>query len=335
MFSRQMTASERMQLQLKPEKRAEDTWVQKSGTQRDVVLLYLSMLRAAGLNGFAAKVVARDRALFDFSFMSDYQLDDTLVILKTGGKEIPLDPGEKMCPFGMLHWKDSGAESIGESAEGRALIKTPLQDYSMNSTRRIGDISVDERDGITGTFQITLSGQEALNWRQAALRVDEAGLKTRFDRELAMSIPKSVEANSDHFQGLGSLGTVTGKRLILPVEFFAYRGDSSFANEEKRRLPVDMHYGEKVTDQVIYHLPSTMTVEVIPQDSKIAWEGRAVYVAQTKSLSGELVIVRALARAFTFAKAEDYQDLRDFYQKVATAGQAQAVLTLAPAGTGN
>jgi hypothetical protein len=40
-------------------------------------------------------------------------------------------------------------------------------------------------------------------------------------------------------------------------------------------------------------------------------------------------------RGFTFAKAEEYQDLRGFYQKVAAADQQQLVLTSAPAAKGN
>jgi hypothetical protein len=42
-----------------------------------------------------------------------------------------------------------------------------------------------------------------------------------------------------------------------------------------------------------------------------------------------------LARSFTFAGTDDYQTLRDFYQKVATADQQQLVLTASAAGKGN
>jgi hypothetical protein len=43
-----------------------------------------------------------------------------------------------------------------------------------------------------------------------------------------------------------------------------------------------------------------------------------------------------LARAFSYAKPEEYQDLRGFYQKIAAADQSQLVLTTAPlASKGN
>jgi hypothetical protein len=49
-------------------------------------------------------------------------------------------------------------------------------------------------------------------------------------------------------------------------------------------------------------------------------------------------VVRKFARAFTQAKAEEYADLRMFYQKVASADQQQIVLTTSTsvmAGKGN
>ena len=33
------------------------------------------------------------------------QLDDYIAIVVLDGKDVYLDPGQKMCPFGLLHWK--------------------------------------------------------------------------------------------------------------------------------------------------------------------------------------------------------------------------------------
>ena len=47
-----------------------------------------------------------------------------------------------------------------------------------------------------------MTGQEALAWRQAALEVDTAELKKRFDRDLGQIVPEGVEVHVDHFLGL-------------------------------------------------------------------------------------------------------------------------------------
>ncbi len=348
-FSRQKTESERQELKLKPEKHAADTWTQKSGNSNEIALLYLAMLRAAGLTAYAMSIVDRDRGVFDPSYMTLEQLDHALVILSTGGKELLLDPGEKMCPFATVSWKHSGAEGLRQSADGPARAETPSQVFGANTIKRAGEIDVDPQGGVSGTLQFVMTGQEALLWRQRALEVDASELKKQFDRDLEKIAPEGVEAHVDHFLGLdepdrilmafvqvkGTLGTATPKRLILPGLFFETRGGEPFVSQEKRLEPVDMQYARQIADQLTYDLPAGMTVEGAPQDAKISWEGHAVYVVKTKTEPGKITVARLLANAFTLAKPEEYQDLRGFYQKVAVADQGQLVLATGAKEKGN
>jgi hypothetical protein len=133
----------------------------------------------------------------------------------------------------------------------------------------------------------------------------------------------------------GTLGTATSKRLLLPGLFFEARGSHPFVDQEKREEPVDMHYGEIVTDQMVYHLPSGLTVEAAPQESRVSWENHASFTIKARNDPGQITVARQLARGFTILKAEEYQDLRGFYQKVASADQQQLILTASAAAKGN
>jgi hypothetical protein len=348
-FTRQRGKSELKQLGIRAAKRAEDTWAQKSGNSQDIALLYLAMLRAAGLTACDMRVVDRERGVFSPGYLDIDQLDDDLVILSTGGKEIMLDPGEKMCPFQTVHWRHSGAGGIRESADGRAAVATAYQNYTTNAITRVGDVTLDEHGTMTGTFRFVMIGQEALSWRQQALRNDEDEVKKRFDRMLQGIVPDGVEAHIDHFLGLtdpdsnlialvktqGVLGSATSKRLLLPGFFFEARGNRPFIDREKRLEPVDMHYGERITDQVTYHLPADFSVEGAPQDAKIPWADQAVLGTKVVSEHGKVTVARSLARGFTYLKPEQYQDLRSFYQKVAANDQQQLVLILGSEQKGN
>jgi hypothetical protein len=334
------------ELKLKEARHADDTWAQKSGSSEDIAMLYLAMLRAAGLTAYAVKVVDRDRGPFDPSYQDLDQLDTTLVVLSSGGKETILDPGEKMCPFGTLNWRHSSARGLGQGAQGVNISTTPEQIYTDNSVSRIADLTLDAHGGITGFIKIIMIGQEALRWRQFALRNDDTELKKRFDHnELEHMVPDGVEAHVDHFIGIdqpgqnlmamvkvtGSLGTATSKRILLPGLFFETRSRVPFVNEEKRQIPVDMHYADRVTDDVTFHLPDGAAVEGAPQDTTVSWQGHAVFILKSKAGPGQIEIANSMARAFTLAKPEEYQDLRGFYQKVNAAEQAPLVLTIAPA----
>jgi Domain of Unknown Function with PDB structure (DUF3857)/Transglutaminase-like superfamily len=348
-YSRQKSATEMKKLKLTAAKRAEDTWEQKSGSREDIARLYLAMLRAAGLTAYAMKVVDRSQGLFDSTYLTFDQLDDTIVILSTGGKEIYLDPGEKMCPFQMLSWRHSDAGGIRQVATNRAIDTTPPQPYPENKTSRIGDVTVDAHGAITASFSVVMIGQEALRWRQAALRNDQDEVKRQFDSWLESMIPEGVEAHIDSFTGLddpdvsliasvkaqGSLGAATSKRLLLPGFFFETRSVHPFVAEDKRQQPVDIHYRDVLSDQITYRLPDGFSVEAAPQDAKMTWPDHAIFVNKTVPAPGHITVARILVRSFTFAKIEEYQDLRAFYQKVAAADQQQLVLTAAPAPKGN
>lgn len=343
-YSRTKTESELKQLKVKEAKHAEDTWKQKSGDSEDIAMLYLAMARAAGLGAFAVKVVARDRGVFDASYMDIDQLDDTLVLLSVDGKPVLVDPGEKMCPFGTVNWRHSGVGGLRESAEGPGYAVTPEQSYAANYTTRIAELNLDAHGQITGTIRIMTSGQEALKWRQRALKLDETELKKEYDDSLDEIIPDGVEAHLNHFLGLdtpdsilmavvsvkGTLGTATSKRLLLPGAFFESRQKAPFVSEEKRLEPADMHYAERVNEQTVYELPEGIAVEATPKDTQVPWQGHAVYGLKTIPATGKVTVNRQIVRAFGEAKPQEYQDLRGFYQKVAASDQQQLVLSTVP-----
>jgi hypothetical protein len=344
-YSRKKSDAEMKQLHFKVAKHAEDTWAQKSGDSEDIALLYLAMLRAAGLTAYANKVVDRERGIFDISYLSLSQLDNTIIVLSTGGKEIELDPGEKMCPFQTVNWRHSSSAGIGQSAQGNSVVTTSTQPYPDNKTLRIGEVTLDAHGSLTGSFRFEMTGQEALYWRQKAITNDETEVKKQFDKSLESIVPDGVEAHIDHFTGLddpgvklnafvtakGATGAATSKRLMIPAFFFETRATQPFVAQEKRAQPVDMRYGNIVTNQVTYHLPQGFSVEGAPQDNKISWPQHANLIIKSVPAPGQITIAHSIARAFTFAKPEEYQDLRAFYQKIAAADQQQLVLAKSPA----
>ena len=323
------------------ERRAEDTWTQKSGTSQDIALLYLAMVRAAGLTAYDMKVVNRDRGMFAPDYLYFDQLDDDIILVTINGKEVLLDPGQRMCPFQLVHWKHAGAGGVRENAEGGAIATSPLQPYSANTLVRIGDVNVDVQGRIQGSFRFVMSGQQALHWRQVALQNENLEVKTEFDDWLKSIAPAGVEVHVDRFEALndpdenlvaivnvkGSFGTEAAKEFQLPAFFFENRAHHPFIDQANRIVSIDMKYGEQVKDQVTYHLPGEMKVEGSPQDTKIPLGDRAILVVKTVSEPNKIIVARSLARSFTFAKPDEYDSLRSFYQKVASTDQQYLIIS--------
>jgi hypothetical protein len=348
-FSRETGESERKQLKIKDIKRAEDVWEEKSGTRTQIALLYLSMLRAVDLKAYAMRVVDRNLGVFAPGLLDFDQLDDTIAILSVNGKEIVLDPGEKMCPFQTVRWTHSKATGIRQNAKGSVIGTSPGQSYGANTIQRVASLKLESHGEIEGDLRFIMAGQEALYWRQKALQNDESEVKKQFDEWIEHMVPDGVTVHIDHFLSLddpdtnlvatvnvhGTAGTATSKRLLVPGLFFQTRSSHPFVDSDKRLTPVDMQYGDQITDEVTYTLPAGLEVESAPQTSKIPWEGHAVLIVKTQAAPSQVTITRTLARSFTLASTTEYQDLRAFYQKVAAADQQQLVLTASSAAKGN
>lgn len=340
-FSRRKSDVELKRAGLKTTRRAEDAWNQKSGSSDELAMLYLALLRAAGVKAYPMVMVNRDRGVFNPDLLDFSQLDDLVIIVAAGDKEIVVDAGEKMCPFEMVSWRHSGAGGIRESANGTGPWVTPLLPYSANAVVRRAELTISPNGTATGRLQFAFSGQEALRWRQESLRVDEDTLKRDFDRWLTTQVPPGVEAHLTHFTKLddltgdlgayatvsGTPGTGTSKRLLLPASFFAHSEDQGFVAQPDRKLPVDMHYAATYKDGVLIHLPPGFALEGAPPAVSLPWTGHAVYQMKSTPNGNDLTLTRTLARAFTLLQPDEYSPMREFYQKVAVADQQQIVLT--------
>jgi len=347
-FSRAKSEAEREQLHLKKDlKKAEDVWSEKTGSGNDLAALYLALARAAGLQAYGMQVADRSKRIFDPNYLSLDQLDALLVVLRIDGKDIYLDPGQKLCPFGQLHWSHILAGGMEETA--KEPVYTPLNLTKDAITARAADLTVDAQGGITGTVKILMNGTAALHWRQLNLTSDPEEVRKQFNESLRELLPQGVSGEAAGFQGLdtsagyisavvkvsGQLGTSTGKRLLLPGFFFSTGAHTQFVSEEKREAAVDLHYAEQVIDDAVYHLPAGYTVESAPQPSQLPWPDHATLVVKTSPGPGTIDIRHTFARFFVLLDPKDYPALRDYYQKIAANDQQQLVLVQAAGAGGN
>jgi Domain of Unknown Function with PDB structure (DUF3857)/Transglutaminase-like superfamily len=344
-FTRVKSEAERKKEKVKEIHNAEDVWKQKGGTDDDLALLYVALARIAGLQAYPMQVVNRNRAIFDPNYLSLDQLDDYVAIVTIGGKDILLDPGQKGCPFGMLHWKHTMAGGLRLSASGVGGGTTPEATYQQAGMARVADVTMQADGSVQGSIRFVLSGQEALHWRQIALKNDADEVKKQFNESIRESIPDGIQADFNHFLGLedgesnlvavvkisGAMGTATGKRVFLPGLFFESQAKHPFAAEATRTIPIDVHYPKLEQDEVIYHLPGGYAVESSPQTTDLAWPSHATMKIRSSASGNDLTVTRVMGYNYTLLNPQDYSALHDFYQKAAAADQQQVVLTRAPA----
>jgi hypothetical protein len=348
-FAREKTKAERKKEKLKDVKTLDDIWNQKSGSSDALALLYVAMGHAADLTVWPMEVVDRERALFDNGYLNVHQLDDYIAIADLNGKEVYLDPGEKMCPFGILHWKHTLTTGFRLTAKGGVLARTPPGNFQESALDRVAVLKIDGAGNVNGTARFIMSGPSALYWRQMTLSNDTDEIKKEFNDSMKEYFPEGVVPDFDHFLGLddysvnllaivkvsGSLGSITGKHLFLPGLFFESHVTHPFVTADKRFTPVDMHYAHLTEDDVTYYLPPGYSVESMPAAAAVSWPDKALLKIKSKANEGVVQVVRSLAYNFAMLDPREYPDLHGFYQKVATADQQQIVLARTTSAKGN
>lgn len=343
-FSRAKSEAERKQEHLKTEvKKADDVLREKSGSGNDLAALYLALARAAGLQADGVKIASRNERLFDMNFLSLRQLDALVVVLHLDGKDVFVDPGEKLCPFGQLHWSHTMAGGLQENLATPTY--TPANLTKDAITAHAADLAVDPSGNVAGTVQLVMNGPAALHWRQLNWTADTDEVKRQLTELLRRLLPAGLDAEVAGMKGLetpegylqvtakvsGAVGTVTGKRVLLPAFLFSAATERTFVSEDKREWPVDLHYAEQVIDDVVYHLPTGYQVESAPQAAQLPWPDHAALVVKvTTDPAKNTVDVRHIfARAFALLDAKEYPALHDYYQKMAANDQQQVVLAQA------
>ena len=349
-FSRTKSNAERKKEKLKQIRSAEDVWSNKGGSSDEIALLYVSLARAVGLSAYAAQVANRDRVIFDPGYMTADQLDDYIVILNLDGKDLILDPGQKMCPFGQLHWKHTDTAGLRMTLGSPSLfsLHKPPDATVSASVQRSASLVIVADGSVDGNIDVTMTGAEALYWRQIALQNDLDEVKKQFSESLRDYLPEGIHTDFDQFVGLdetgsalvaklkvsGTLGSPTGKYLLLPEQLFN-PAKHPFVTEAKRITPIDMHYPRTEHDSATYTLPDGYTVGNIPQPAKASWPNHATFTIESAAGQKTVTVKRTLDRNFTLASPSEYSSLHDFYQKVAIADQAQLVLLRPPSEKAN
>lgn len=329
---------------------AEQVWTAKSGARNEIATLYLALARAAGLRATAMSIADRSVRIFDPGYLSLDQLSVTLVVLQINGANVFLDPGEKLLPYGQLKWSHTLASGLLETADGAShTTVTPPNNPRDAITAHTADLTVDAGGAITGTAKMLMNGPDALHWRQLNLTADPAELQRQIGEAMQRLLPQGINAEFSGIQGLdtsagfvsasfkvsGALGTMTGRRLVLPGFFFSTRPQTQFASTETRESAIDLHFADQVIDDVVVHMPAGYSVESAPQPAQLPWPEHAMLVVKTQAGPGSIDIKHIFARGFVLLDPKEYPELHDYYAKVATNDQQQLVLTSAAAGSGN
>jgi len=342
-YTRQHSTEEERAQGFKEVHNTDDIWTRKRGSDDQLAALFVAMARAAGLKAYTGIVTNRDRNLFLKNYLTMSQLDDVIAVVNVNGKDQFFDPGTRFCPYAHLAWKHTFAQGIRQTDSGSDYFGTPGETYSFSRTQRVANLTLSQQGEITGTITVTYMGDPAIRWRLRYLEGDSASVEREIRTSIEQLLPggvelkvRSIEKLEDYEQPLvanievkGTLGSSTGKRVLIPGDIFEANAKPSFS-QQKRDIPVYSQYPHVTQDAVRIHFPQNLSVESLPVSDKTAFEKAIAYNLSSESAADNFTVRRTYVLGEIIFLPPQYANLRTFYTKIETKDQESVVLTTAP-----
>jgi hypothetical protein len=318
---------------------AEEVLRKRGGTHDELNRLFAAMLRAAGIPATLTWVPDRGRAGFDMNLMTTDQLDAEVSIVQLGGQDSFLDPGTRFCPLGLLTWHYEGTRGLRQSRNGsQALADTPAPTYKGAVTRRLARLQVNQNGTMEGQVAVGFSGQEAMVRRQLAEGMSGQGRKKLLEDEVASWFPAGTQvtlinspqwdqtegALNGQFKVSGPFAINNGRQWVVPVQVFEANEKPRFASAQ-RIGPIYFDYASRQVDEVHILLPVNIELQDLPS-SRQAKTPYALYASEQKREGAGFVSTRDMAMNGVLFPPTSYQELKDFYDKVAEGDNETAAL---------
>jgi hypothetical protein len=321
----------------------EDVLNKHEGYRDEIARLYLAMARAANLPAYLMRVAERDEIFFQPTIPNPAQLSSEIVIVVIDGKEMFLDPGTPLCPFGHLAWQHNATQGIRQTADGStALAPTPPPSYNDAISKRVGRLTLNEDGSAKGKLAIAWAGEEALVHRVSSLKTDDAGRKKELEDEIKALLPNGAIVQLDSASGwdnaeaqltvnfsveIPSYGSSAGKRLLVPKDVFQTRSITPFAHGDRKNA-VYFSYPYYTIDETTVTFPAGFHLESVTDTQPVRTD-YSLYKIQHTATDSSVTISRDFVMAGLAFHPNQYPELRKFYSAVITGDSEPMVLSAA------
>jgi hypothetical protein len=338
-FEAQRTEQEAKREKLKEDDNVEDVLKHGAGDGVAIDYLFCALARAAGFDSSVVRVSTRNRYFFSKDMLEARQLNDVVISVKLGEKDIYLDPGNIHAPFGLLPWMETGVTGLKLDKQGGQFLTTTQTQPSDALTQRVAKLVMDDDGQVTGKVTVTYSGQEALLRRLESNNDDDAARKQSLLDEAKSWVPAGATVeltNSPDWTGpdaplvaefnvkMRVWGASTGRRLLLSQRVFASPIARQF-DHASRIYPVYFDYAYAGVDDVTLQLPLTLRVGSVPPPQNRRTD-LGFYEISSEKQDASLHFTRKMGLTGILYPVQIYGQLRNFFNQVKVGDEQQVVL---------
>jgi hypothetical protein len=293
------------------------TFADGYGDCKDLSILYVSMLRRAGVNAVPALVMTRDVAATDPAFPEN-RFNHMIFFATTGIDTIWVDPTCSFCDPRHLPSQDENIFVLALDSSGGQLVRTPSTAPDDNKTVRTVDIRVNEDKSLSVEVDFAVSGNSRYSTisylmeaekgdRRLLFRTDMLGMAEAF-RIDSFFCPASESIYPQPLV-LRAYGTVqngvlnVGKKWYVNVEFLSEFGRCELCGLSDRHQNVEFAYPAAFVDSIAIHVPAAWTIGQLPTDTSIV-DNFGSYSRQFLVQENQVLLVQN-KKSFAYAVTPD------------------------------
>ncbi|WP_316810189.1 DUF3857 domain-containing transglutaminase family protein [Pedobacter heparinus] len=296
-----------------------------------------SLLKAVGIPSWYCVVNAGDfKKNMETDFASMNQGNHIILCLPLKNDTTWLECTNQEIPFGFLGSFTDDRTVLACTGEAGKILKTPALTTPMNLQHRRAELSLDKEGNISGKLQTTFAGSQYDNCERMInqpLTEQLKMLKRTYDidninfSELKYQQDKgSKPITTESFDlSIQKYAAQTNNHLYLVLN--AFNKKRSVPEVRNRKLPLFINRGYTDVDELIYHLPENINIELSPDDKVLKTEF-GTYELHIKKEDKKLTYNRKFILNDGTYPAEKYADFADFISKVSSADQVKAIFKL-------
>jgi hypothetical protein len=338
-FEREQTEQESKREHLADVKSAADILKRGYGNGQQLTWLMLALARAIGVDARPVLVPSRNLQLFWKERMNQRQLNENVVLVKLDGRDLFLDPGSILVPFGQLPWAETGVTAMIPAREGPEWIEIPSPPPAGSRVTRHATLALDDTGSVEGKLILTYTGLDAIRERRMGLNQDATTRRKLLEDEVQELVPvgchvelvnqpqwniATEEMSAEFTLRVPGWAQQAGSRWLLPASLFSGAERHLFDHAD-RVQPLYFSYMNTVEDNVSIKLPAGRhpASALDPMDV----ERTAFNYRQRATLEGsELRLERRVTVKTIMMSQKLYGTAREFYQRVRTGDERQVVL---------
>jgi len=312
-----------------------NAWSKKNGTNGDINLILINLLKEAGLDTYPLLVSERQNGKIDMDYPSVDQFNTVYAYVLADNKKYYLDANDKFTPTGIIpaailnttalvvNRKSGGLVTVSDeellyrdfvnisaklTEDGKIAGNALLSSHDYARVKRLSEYQQDKEKYLENNFRKHTAGILIDSFSLKNEEIDSSDLKQEFSFQFPLQ--------------------ETGEYFFLPLNLFSgFESNPFVANN--RFTHINFGYKQLLSINTIIQLPKTLTVDALPKPVKLLNEDQTVVLTRQimKDESNNTLVARInIELNKSLYTTAEYDSIKDFYKKMFALLNEQVVL---------